>query len=64
MRIIEKIMRTIVQERSIKQLSILSARYPVDADEQAFFIDTNQSFLRDWIKKCYLQIPIFQVSML
>jgi hypothetical protein len=40
-------MRIIVQERSIRQLSILSARHPVDADEQEFFIDTNPSFIRD-----------------
>ncbi len=50
MRIIEKIMRIMVQERSIRQFSIVSARLPVDADEQAFFIDANQSFLRDWVK--------------
>jgi hypothetical protein len=59
----------IVQERTIRQLSImiLSARHPspvtVDADEQAFFIDTNQSFIRDWAKNCCLHIPIFQVPM-
>jgi hypothetical protein len=57
-------MRIIVQqERSIRQLSLLSARHPVDADEQAFFIDTYQSFLRDWVKNCYLHIPIFRVPM-
>ncbi len=55
MRIIETIMRIIVPERAIKQLSILSARtgLPVDADdsEQAFkfFIDTSQPFLRAMI---------------
>ncbi len=43
--VLEKIMRIIVQDGSISQLSILSAGHPVDADEQAFFIDTNQSFL-------------------
>jgi hypothetical protein len=46
MRIIVKIMRIIVLEHSIRLLSILYARLPVDAVEQAFFIDTNQSFLR------------------
>ncbi len=49
MRMIENIMRIIVLERSIRQLSILSARLPVDANVQAFFIDTNQSFLHDWV---------------
>ncbi len=42
-------MRIIVQERSIRQVSILSVRLPVDADAQTFFIDTNQSFLHDWV---------------
>ena len=54
-------MRIIVPERSIRQLSILSARLPVDAVEQAFFFDTNQSFLHDWVKNCCLHIPIFRV---
>ena len=64
-------MRIIVPERSIRQLSILSARLPVDAVEQAFFFDTNdsESFLRvrvhDWLKNCCqpecLHIPIFRV---
>ncbi len=48
----------IVQERSFRQLSILSARLPVDADEQVFFIDTNQSFLHDWVKSFFLHIPM------
>jgi hypothetical protein len=61
MRIIEKIMRIMVQERSIRQLSMLSARLPVDEDEQAFFIDANPSFLRDWVQNCCLHIPIFRV---
>jgi hypothetical protein len=52
-----------MQERSIRQLSILFARLPVDAGAQAFFIDTKQSFLRDWIKNCCLPIPIFGVLM-
>ncbi len=52
-------MRIIVQERSIRQLSILSASLPVDADTQAFFIDTNRSFLRDWVKNHCLHILIF-----
>jgi hypothetical protein len=50
-----------VQERSIRQLSILSVRLPVDADEQAFFIDTNQSFLHDWVMKICFYIPILRV---
>ena len=50
-----------VQERSIRQLSILSARLPVDADAQAFFKDANQSFLRDWVKNFCQHIPIFGV---
>jgi hypothetical protein len=54
-------MRIIVQERSIRQLSILSVRLPVDADAQVFFIDTNQSFLHDWVNNCYLHVPIFRV---
>ena len=57
--IVEEIMRIIVLERSIRQLSILSACLPVDEDVQAFFIDTNQSSLHEWVKNCY--IPIFRV---
>jgi hypothetical protein len=57
-------MRIIGQERCIRQLSILSARLLVDADAQAFFMDTNQSFLNDWVKNCCLHIPIFGVQML
>jgi hypothetical protein len=54
-------MRIIVQERFIRQLSLLSVRLPVDADVQASFIDTNQSFLHDWIKKSCVHIPIFRM---
>jgi hypothetical protein len=54
-------MRIIVQERFIRQLSLLSARLPVNADVQAFFIDTNQSFFHDWVKKSCVHIPIFRV---
>jgi hypothetical protein len=56
-------MRIIVPERSIRQLSLLSARLPVDADVQAFFINTNQSFLHDMVKKDCVHIPIFQVPI-
>ncbi len=42
---IVKIMRIIVLGNCIRQLYILSARLPLHADEQAFFINTNQSFL-------------------
>jgi hypothetical protein len=62
MRIIEKIMRIIVQEHSIRQLSTLSVRLPVDADEKAFFFNTNRSFLHDWFENCCLHIPIFRVQ--
>jgi hypothetical protein len=57
-------MRIMVQEGSIRQFStgILSARLPVDADEQIFLIDANQSFLRDWVKNCCLHISIFRVQ--
>ncbi len=55
-------MRVIVQERSIRQISILSAHLPVDADGQAFFIDTNKSFLHDWVKNFCLHIPIFRAN--
>ena len=50
-------MRIIVQKLSIGQLSILSARLPVDADVQAFFIDNNQSFLHDWVKNSCVHFP-------
>jgi hypothetical protein len=37
-------------------------RLPVDAVEQTFFIDTNESFLHDWVKNCQccLHTPIFR----
>ncbi len=47
MLIIVKIMLIIVPERSISQVFILSVLLPVAADEQTFFIDTNQSFLHE-----------------
>jgi hypothetical protein len=59
--IIVKLMRIIVLEQCIRLLSILYARLPVDAVELAFFIDTNQSFLGEWVKNCWLHIPIFRV---
>jgi hypothetical protein len=43
-------MRIIVQELSIRQLSIVYARLPVDPGELAFFMDTYQSFLCAWVK--------------
>ena len=61
MRIIVKIMRIIVLEQCIRLISLLYARLPVDAVEWAFFIDTKQSFLHDWVKNCCLHIPIFRV---
>jgi len=54
-------MRIIVQESSIRLLSILYARLPVDVDEQAFFMDTYQSFLCAWVKYCCLHSPIIRV---
>ena len=61
MRIIEKIMRIIVQEHSLRQLSILYVCLPVNADELAFFIDTVKSFLHAWVKNCCLPLAIFQM---
>ena len=53
MRIIVKIMRIIVLEQCIRlPLSLLYACHPVDAVELAFFIDTNQSFLGEWVRNC------------
>jgi hypothetical protein len=46
-------------EKNSVWIPILSVRLPVDADPQAFFVDTNQPFLHDWIKNCCLHIPIF-----
>ncbi len=54
-------MCTIVLELCIRLLSLLYVRLPVDEVEQAFFIDTNQSFLDDWAKNYCLHIPIFRV---
>jgi hypothetical protein len=51
----------IVQERFIRKLSLLSVCLPVHADVQAFFIDTNQSFFHDWVKKSCVHIPIFRM---
>ncbi len=63
--IIVKLMCIIVLEQCIRLLSILYARLPVDSVERAFFIDTNQSFLGEWVKtensSCWLHIPIFRV---
>ena len=52
MRKIVKIMRIIVLEQCIRLLSLLYACHPVDAVELAFFIDTNQSFLGEWVRNC------------
>jgi hypothetical protein len=51
MSIIVKRMHIIVHKCSIRRLSLLYARLPVDPGEGAFFTDTYQSFLcgvKDW----------------
>ena len=69
MRIIEKIMRIIVQEHSLRQLSIMYVCLPVKADELAFFrvIDTVESLafpgLHAWVKHCCLPLAIFQMPV-
>ena len=62
LRKIEKIRCIIVPERSIRQLSLRSARLPVDSDVQAFFINTNQLFLHEWVKYSCLYLRIFSVQ--
>jgi hypothetical protein len=50
-----------VLEHCIRLLSILYARLPVDAVELAFFIDTNYSFLGEWLNNCCLHIRFLWV---
>ena len=61
---IGKIMCIIVQECSLRQLSVLYVCLPVNADKQAFkfFMDTVwvKSFLHAWVKNCCLPFAIFQ----
>jgi hypothetical protein len=46
-------MRILLQECSIRQLSILYARLPFDVDEQAFFIDTDPSLDQELLSAHY-----------